>query len=140
MKTTTVRKMDNMNRVVLPADMRAALGIGPKSYVSLEQDKEGVITIEKGEKGSERMVDELGRIALSAEMREAMNLNSDAEVWMSCDGDRILLQAPVPVCRLCGCEIKGNHLSFGGSLICMDCLNLIKESKIICASESVCVK
>ena len=132
MKMATVRKMDTLNRVVLPADMRSALGMEPKCRVTLEQTEGGVIAIGTGDNGSglTRTVDELGRVALPAELREALNLNQEAEVRMTCDGRRILLQASVPVCRLCGSEIKGRSLAFGGYAVCEDCVKAIQSAKI----------
>lgn len=49
-----------------------------------------------------RKVDELGRIVLPADYREALGLTSRSGVEITLDGDKIILTAEKPMCKLCG--------------------------------------
>ena len=131
MNMTATRKMDALNRVVLPADMRAALGVAPKDCMTLEEIATGVVALTAGNSGhTVRRVDELGRILLSSQLREEMNLDEKAEVRLICADGRILISAAVPVCRLCGRELGQETVQLHGYSVCAECVRALQKEAV----------
>ncbi len=126
---TMVRKMDHLNRILLPREMRVAMGIGPNDCLSIMDDGFGTVTIVKGKReGIKRHIDELGRLFLSSSMRDTLNLNKESEVRIICDNNKITLHSAVSVCRICGHELGEGNKQIFQYFVCKNCLNLIQQS------------
>ncbi len=67
-----------------------------------------------------RNVDELGRIVIPAEARA--ELGNPKAFNCTIDGDKLILTAAVPLCKLCGSEINVNK-ELG---VCTSCIRKIK--------------
>ena len=131
MNMTATRKMDALNRVVLPADMRAALGITPKTGITVEEVTPNVVALTADDTGLiVRHIDELGRILLSPQIREEMNLDEKAEVRLVCADGRILISAAVPVCRICGHELEGEAVQLHGYSVCAECVRALQKEAV----------
>jgi len=74
---------------------------------------------------TKRKIDELGRIVLPADYREALGLTSRSGVEITLDGDRIILTAEKPMCKLCG---TGEHIH-SDYPICKECISKISALK-----------
>lgn len=74
---------------------------------------------------TKRKIDELGRIVLPADYREALGLTSRSGVEITLDGDRIILTAEKPMCKLCG-TTENIHADYP---ICKECIASISALK-----------
>ena len=74
---------------------------------------------------TKRKIDELGRIVLPADYREALGLTSRSGVEITLDGDRIILAAEKPMCKLCG-TTENIHADYP---ICKECIARISALK-----------
>jgi len=119
-----IRKIDHLNRIVLPCDMRRILKVEKGTLVTLTSDpKIGRIYLKKATSSDcgqiVRSVDELGRICLS---KEFLGWSNNVSVYITCDGETITLSVTEPVCRLCGEMLKTN----GDLPVCDTCIAQIK--------------
>lgn len=74
--------------------------------------------------GVVRKVDELGRIVLPAEIRQSLDIKIKDPLEFFVDGEQIILKKYQPGCIFCG-GMEG-VTSFGGKLLCADCIKKLK--------------
>lgn len=79
--------------------------------------------------GIVRKLDELGRICLPKELRKTLDLGDRAEVEISVDGDKIILEKyeKNKKCCCCGEEHECMIDIDGESFLCSYCFNKFKE-------------
>ena len=75
--------------------------------------------------GIVRKVDELGRIVLPIELRRTLGIEIRDPLEIYVDGESIMLKKYQPACIFCA-EVRGVE-SFGGKLLCRDCIRKIKD-------------
>ena len=109
MKSTgIVRKVDELGRIVLPAELRRTLNIAEKDPLEI-------------------YVDELGRIGLPAELRRTLNIAEKDPLEIYVDGDSVILRKHEDRCIFC--ENKEHILDFRGKHICLKCLAQLKKAR-----------
>ena len=76
--------------------------------------------------GIVRKVDELGRIVLPIELRRTMNVDIKDPIEIYTEGELIILRKKVNQCSICLSE--KSLKTFKSKLICINCINDIKET------------
>ncbi len=77
--------------------------------------------------GVVRRIDELGRIVLPIEIRKNLDIDNRDAVEIFVDQDKIILKKYEPACVFCG--NADNVVSFGGKLVCRDCIVKLSDIK-----------
>ena len=74
-----------------------------------------------------RQIDDIGRILLPREWRREFQIESDTDLDIYADGERIVLQKTLPACKICG--EKNNLMQMAGkdAFICADCKRIVQE-------------
>ncbi len=72
-----------------------------------------------------RKIDGLGRIVLPKEIRTIFNINSNDELEIFVDEDRIILQKRKSACEYC--DSVANVLNFEGHSVCCKCMEKMAE-------------
>ena len=75
--------------------------------------------------GVVRQIDPLGRVVLPIEIRNTLDIHEKDGLEIFVEEDRIILKKYQPACIFCA-EVRG-VASFGGKLLCRDCIRKIKE-------------
>lgn len=83
------RKVDELGRIVLPAEFRQQLGIKGDDTLTMYVDTNRII-LEKGQK-----VDELGRIVIPAGTRKALGISEKEELEIQVVDNKIILNKQV---------------------------------------------
>lgn len=135
MKSTgIVRKIDELGRYIVPAELRRNLGIknqtpgkngGTRLEISLDGDKIVMDIANKSTIGVTREVDNLGRIVIPKEIRRILNINEGDSLEIFVDGEQIILKKYEPSCIFCG--EAGNVVNFKGKNICRHCMKELKK-------------
>lgn len=133
MKSTgIVRKIDNLGRIVLPAELRSALDIRHNTPIEIYTDYYCVILKKQHNEAGilestkiVRKVDNLGRIVLPVELRSALDFQNESPIEIFTDDNCIILKKYQPSCIFCG-EAR-DVIEFEGKIICSACLKKLKE-------------
>ena len=76
--------------------------------------------------GIVRKLDELGRVVIPIEVRRVLNIAEKDGLEIYTENETIILKKHAPHCSICG-EAK-NNIKFKDKLICIDCINVLKEA------------
>lgn len=128
MNMTITRKLDALNRVEIPKELRLRYKIEESTLMGITQAEDGEIRLRKKDDTHliARYVDKLGRIVLPPEMLEAAQIAKEGGIVFTCSNGEIRLRPEVPECRLCGCMVLGNTYEFFGNKICWACVKELK--------------
>ena len=80
------RKIDELGRVVLPIEIRNALGVKENDSLHIYVDTDRII-LEKG-----RKIDSLGRIVIPQNVRKMLEINEKDELNIELIDDKIILK------------------------------------------------
>lgn len=135
MKSTgIVRKIDELGRYVVPAELRRNLGIKnqmpgknrrTRLEISLDVDKIIMDIANKSTIGVTREVDNLGRIVIPKELRKALDIGERDSLETYIDGEQIILKKYEPACIFCH-EAK-EVIDFKGKNVCKKCIKELKK-------------
>ena len=103
MNMVTYRRLDALNRIVIPVEMRAKLGIEAGARLSIVWGDGRIRLCVKEEKGTVvRCVDELGRIVLPPAALNAVHIAKEGVAVVACADGEVHLHAQAVVDRACG--------------------------------------
>ena len=141
------RKLEKMNRIVIPKCIRDYLNITEDSIVMLTKYSDRLL-VYKFENGIEtynnvfltgitRTVDHLGRLTIPKEMIRAlgMNVGDYADVNLEEDSCIFYIRPKNEYCAICG--TKTDLISLREHLLCSSCLHALQE-EFVQAYESGC--
>ncbi len=139
MKSTgMVRRVDKLDRIVIPKELCRALEIEAKtpveifldgSRIVLKKHNEGKLpAISKGGLGIVRRVDDLDRIVIPKEVCNKLDISPKDALEIFVDEDKLFLSKYEPACIFCN-EVD-NVIRFKGKPVCEKCIKeLVKELK-----------
>lgn len=127
MKSTgMVRHIDNLDRLVIPKEMRKNLEIDAKSPIEIYVEGDRIV-LKKHEAEKEtsgvsivRNVDDLGRVVIPKEICKILELGPRVAVEIFIDGEKIILARYEPSCLFC--REAENTVRYKGRIICRDCI------------------
>lgn len=135
MKSTgIVRHVDSLDRIVLPKELRDALGIESRggleifvdgTYVVLEKHLEAPSENAKGSAGIVRHVDDVGRIVIPKEICSKLGLEPKDSLEIFIEDTRIVLSKYEPACIFCG-EVH-NTVMYKKKLVCQKCIETLSK-------------
>ena len=92
MKNYNPRTIDELGRLMLPKELREALGLETGMEVVLKPVRDTVILQKpQNSQGFITTIDELGRIALSKELRETMQWTIGDKIFLLIEDDGVLV-------------------------------------------------
>ncbi len=135
MKSTgIVRHVDSLDRIVLPKELRDALGIEPRggleifvdgTYVVLEKHFEDSSKNSRGNTGIVRHVDDVGRIVIPKEICSKLGLEPKDSLEIFVEDARIVLSKYEPACIFCG-EVH-DTVMYKKKLVCKKCIETLSN-------------
>lgn len=135
MKSTgIVRHVDSLDRIVLPKELRDALGIEPKgsleifvdgSYVILEKHFDDSLKNSKKGTGIVRHVDDVGRIVIPKEICSKLGLEPKDSLEIFVEETRLVLSKYEPACIFCG-EVQ-DTVMYKKKLVCTKCIETLSN-------------
>lgn len=75
--------------------------------------------------GMTRPVDDLGRVVIPQEIRKSLNISAKDRLYISMDGEKIILQKNIKACAICGSSACLYDID--GHTVCHSCIKRIKE-------------
>lgn len=134
MKSTgIVRHVDNLDRIVIPKELRKTLQIDPKHSLEIFVDNDMIILEKYNSSQSPsnisivRHVDNLGRIVIPKEICKVLNIGPKEALEIFIDDFRIILGKYEPSCIFC--KEAHDTISYKKKIICRKCLTeLVKLS------------
>lgn len=130
-----IRKLESLNRIVLPSEVRRVKDLKPLDYaeIYIKENKDIVIEKYNPEKsksaGLVRRLDALGRIVIPKPTVRELGLNEgDFIQFISGKNGEIILRKYYQTCVFCGGDKE--LYNFSDKLICEDCLRKIAEIAI----------
>lgn len=133
MKSTgIVRHVDRLDRIVLPKELRDALGIDPKGSIEIFVDGNHVIFEKhsndttkhsKGNTGIVRHVDDVGRIVIPKEICNKLGVEPKDPLEIFVDDTRLILGKYEPACIFCG-EAQ-DTVMYKKKLVCEKCIKTL---------------
>ncbi len=139
MKSTgIVRRVDKLDRIVIPKELCRILEIEAKTPIEifldgtrivLKKHNEGKLPgISKGGLGIVRRVDDLDRIVIPKEVCNKLNIAPKDALEIFVDEDKLVLGKYEPACVFC--NEADNVARFKGKPVCEKCIReLVKELK-----------
>jgi transcriptional pleiotropic regulator of transition state genes len=112
-----VRKVDELGRITLPKEYRAALDIATCTPMDFYLDGKVIHLI----KGKGRKLDAVGRFTLPMEVRRTLRFEDRELVDMYIVGDEICVKRANISCVMCGSEDETVLHEVNGVLICKNC-------------------
>lgn len=127
MKSTgMVRNVDNLDRIVIPKELRMTLGIAPKDSLEIFVDNE-MIVLEKysseqppSDVSIVRHVDELGRIVIPKEICKVLSIEPKESLEIFIDEEKIVLGKYEPSCIFC--KEAFDTIRYKNRIICRKCI------------------
>ena len=143
--TGEIRRLETLNRIVLPAEMRESNELHANDLIQMYIKKNGEIVLEKYDVNKAkkennpvvlvRKLDEIGRIVIPKPTIKAVGLKTgDLIEFVYGAHKEIILRKIHDDCVFCGGN--KNTVEFERKLICKKCLEKIKET--IFFSETSC--
>lgn len=135
MKSTgIVRHVDGLDRIVLPKELRDALGIESRgrleisvdgTYVVLEKHVEDPSKTSKGNTGIVRRVDDVGRIVIPKEICSKLGLDPKDSLEIFVEDTKVVLSKYEPACIFCG-EVH-DTVMYKKKLVCQKCIETLSN-------------
>lgn len=127
MKSTgMVRHIDNLDRLVIPKEMRKNLEIDARSPIEIYVEDNKIVLRkiaaenEKNDISIVRNIDDLGRVVIPKEICKVLEIGPRVAVEIFIDGEKIILARYEPSCLFC--REAENTVRYKGRIICRDCI------------------
>ncbi len=127
MKSTgMVRNVDNLDRIVIPKELRTTLNIDPKNSLEIFVDNEMIVLKKYAAEQSPsdvsivRHVDELGRIVIPKEICKVLDIEPKEALEIFVDDEKIILGKYEPSCIFC--KEAFDTIRYKNRIICRKCL------------------
>lgn len=128
--TGIVRRIDEINRIVIPAELKRHLQWENKMPLEMFVEK-GKVILKKydencKESGISRKIDGLGRLVLPPDMLNVLKCNKGDSVEIFIDEDRLILGKYNDCCNNCSQTDFSLLTRIDNILLCKDCIKKIK--------------
>lgn len=126
-----IRKLDELGRLTLDAEMRKALGMVAGEFVEVWEDN-GILKVKlfnkKLAKGTKRLIDNVGRVTIPKGFCRSLNICERAEIGMYIEGQVICLKPVRLQCICCGNAEEDKLVELNGVYMCHECIKQMWEA------------